>query len=346
VRDRLLTKSDTSDPALKRVLIVRSGLDSMLRSISGNSDGSFTIQFRSSGMPGSQDRMMFESMIRDMQPRVVEAVRGSNITGTINIQSNAPGYLGVSTTTSTFPSVLDYTRSFGYCDYPRVETVDAGSPAEKVGLSAGDTLLAYNKLDLLQYDVNYRSLLVPGKPLHIRFRRDGQIHEVSPIIVPRVDAEMVFKPAGTACADPSRRAECEAPQLVNGYFMGSPARSPSPMGFPAQSASARLVRIPSILYPNAPGQALFGGATLKVVTEAFAKNSGMAAGLLVFDVRENSFAHTAGLREGDVIVSANGTPVRDINGFSNALAPRIREYTAVLQLSSSAGVRTVTMRWQ
>lgn len=347
VRDRLiLTKADTSDPALKRVIVARAGVDSMVRFFSTGAgpdanSGMFTVHIRTSGSaPSPAERMVFESMIREMQPRVVDAVRGSQFMGTINVQSTAPGYLGVSTSTSTFPSVLDNTRSFGYCEYPRVETVDAGSPADKVGLSAGDTLLAYNRLDLLQYDVNYQSLLVPGKPLHIKFRRDGQVREVTPTIVPRGDAERVFVAARTSCADPSMRAECEAPQLVTGR----------PFGFQAQGgalvpARARTFATP-ILFPTAvPGQAILGGATLQVITEAFARNSGVVAGLMVMKAPEGLAAHLAGIREGDVIVAANGTPVRDINGFSNALAPRMSEHVAVLQLSSSAGLRTVTMRW-
>jgi len=350
VRDRLiLTKADTSNPALKRVLVVRSGVDSLVRSFSSGGDGSIVVQLRSNGTgPSPAERMVFESMIREMQPRVAEVVRGSHTTTTINVQSTSPGYLGVSTSTSTFPSVLDNTRSFGYCEYPRVETVDAGSPAERVGLSAGDTLLAYNNRDLLQYDVNYQSLLRPGQPLRIKYRREGLVREVSPIIARRVESAMVFQPARTPCADPGMRAECEAPQLVTGFFFPAPSQAGSPLSVPSQPANSvmRQVRIPSILYPVAPGRAAFGGADLKVITEAGAKNAGIAAGLMVLDVRDNSFAYTAGLREGDVIVTANGTPVRDINGFSNALAPRIKEYIAVLQLSSSAGLRTVTMRWQ
>ncbi|MBC8086390.1 MAG: PDZ domain-containing protein [Phycisphaerae bacterium] len=347
VRDRLiLTKADTSDPALKRVIIARNGVDSMVRFFAsgGGPDGNpgtFTVHIRTNSTgPSPAERMIFESMIREMQPRVVEAVRGSQFIGTINVQSTAPGYLGVSTSTSTFPSVLDNTRSFGYCDYPRVETVDAGSPADKAGLSAGDTLLAYNKLDLLQHDVNYQSLLVPGKPLHIKFRRDGQIREVTPTIVPRVEPERVFVPARTSCADPSMRAECEAPQLVTGRPFGFIAQ-----GGTAMPARARPYGAP-ILFPGpVAGQAVLGGAALQVITEAFARNSGVVAGFLVMSVREGQPAYAAGIREGDVIVAANGTPVRDINGFSNALAPRMSEHVAVLQLSSSAGLRTVTMRW-
>lgn len=349
VRDRMNTSpADSSSAVLKRVLIAGNGVDSIVRFYSSSVDGgqnSFTIMVRPGGageplrgMPTQSDRFVFETMVREMQPRVDELVRGSFM-GTINVRSTAPGYLGVSTTTSTFPSVLDTSRDFGYCDYPRIETVDVGSPADKVGLSAGDTLLAYNNRDLLQYDVNYQSLLVPGKPLRIKFRRDGQVREVSPTIVPRETEARVFVAARQACADPRMRAECEGPQLVTARGFGIPSQSGGSV------ATGTRVAVPSILYPMAPGQALLGGASLKVVTEAFAKNSGVVAGLMVLDVRDGSPASAAGLRDGDVLISANGTTVRDVNGLSNALASRMREHLAVLQVSSSSGVRTVTLRW-
>lgn len=352
VRDRLIRmQADTSNPALKQVLIVRSGVDSMVRFYSRSVEGppgTIAFQFRTNGTPegpssapSQAERMVVESMIREMQPKFDEAVRASLVTATINVRSNSPGYLGLMTSTSTFPSVLDNTRSFGYCDYPRVETVDAGSPAEKVGLSAGDTLLAYNNLDLLQHDVNYQSLLVPGKPLRIRYRREGQVREVSPTIVPRIEPERVFIAARTSCADPSMRAECERPQVVTGRPFGS-----FPMQVGTSMPARAMQRTAPILFPGSgAGRASLGGADLKVVSEEFQKSMGVAPGLLVLDVRADSPAYVAGIRDGDIIVAANEKPVRDVMSLNSALLPKIRERIAVLQVSSKAGLRTVTMKW-
>lgn len=343
-RDVLLrSRVDTLNPALQQVTVVGSRVDSAVRTFTATTDGGGKMILRSQNIPmgegspslGVQDRRVIEMMIRELQPMVSDAVRGGIIT--INVQSTAPGYLGVMTSTSTYPSVLDGSRPFGYCDYPRVETVEPGSPADKVGLAAGDTLLAYNNRDLMQYDVNYQSILVPGKPLHIKFRRDGQTREVSPVVAKRATAEAEFVAARTACSNSSMRAECEGPQQITVRPM------PSMRSGMMQPARGQL--IPALLYPTGPLTGFLGGADIRVVTEAFGKATGIKSGMMVLEVREGSPAYVAGVREGDVIIAANGTPIRDNNSLSNALAPRMSERTAVLELSNNSGKRKVTMRW-
>ena len=345
-REFLLSRSDTLNPALKQVMVVGMGVDSLVRFFVNGQEGPqgrvlVRSQINGEGeaqrqMLSQSERMLVESMIREIQPKFDEAVRGGFVT--INVRSTAPGYLGVSTTTSTFPSVLEASRPFGYCEYPRVETVDPGSPAEKAGLSAGDTLLAYNNRDLLQFDVNYQSLLVPGRPLHIKFRRDGQVREVAPVIMRRETDAPQMQPARTSCTSPNMRAECEGPRLVM-----SISGSPMPMSGGVAPARARLV--PSILFPTGPREAFFGGAELRVITEGFGKALGLTSGMLVLNSNEGSPAYLAGIREGDVIVSVNGTVVRDNNSLSNALSARMGDRTALLVLSNAAGQRTVNMRW-
>lgn len=345
-RDVLLrARTDAENPALQQVTVVGSRVDSAVKTFTATVDGGGKMILRGQNVPmvegsplpplGAQDRRVIEMMIRELQPMVSDAVRGGIIT--INVQSTAPGYVGLMTSTSTFPSVLDGSRPFGYCDYPRVETVEPGSPADKVGLAAGDTLLAYNNRDLMQYDVNYQSILVPGKPLHIKFRRDGQTREVSPVVAKRATAEAEFVAARSACANPSMRAECEGPQQITVRPL------PSMRGGTMQPARGQL--IPAILYPTGPLTGFLGGADIRVVTEALSKATGIKSGMMVLEVREGSPAFLAGVREGDVIISANGTAIRDNNSLSNALAPRISERIAVLELSNNSGKRKVTMRW-
>lgn len=374
VGDRMMRvqKADTSDPAFRRVMDARNGVDSVVRFFFNGTDGSGQRTVIIRQMPGGSvtasagalatgaatpvgatngdtqravrmqiersqaERMMWESLVREMQPRVDEAVRGS-MEMTISVQSTAPGYLGVSTSTSTFPSVLNRESPFGYCDYPRVETVDVGSPAEKVGLAAGDTLLAYNQKDLLQFDVNYNALLQPGKPLQIKFRRDGKVHEVAPTIVPRSGPQQVFRPAQSPCADPAMREECERPRVM--------LRTPSPLGPQGESFIVRGSPINAILIPGFPGEATLGGAKLQVTTEEFSRNTGAAPGLFVVTVQPNSPAWTAGIRGGEVIVEANGTAVQDVMSLNRAINSKVRERVAVLQVSNKSGLRSVTMKW-
>jgi hypothetical protein len=348
-------RADSLDPsARERVKLVRQGVDSLVQVFSRGAPGEFNgggaviFQTRPGAeLPAPIDRAMLEVMIREMQPRFREAVSGGTVT--INLQSNARGSLGLTTSMDTYPTMPDLDRSFAYCEYPRVESVEPGSPADKVGLTSGDTLLAYNGRDLLAFDVHYPSLLVPGKQLRISFRRDGQIREAVPTVAARAAQERMLVVAQRACGESGTPFGCQAPMPAasgpgqRSQFVVSGA---SPVSSSMPRRAVQPFTFSSILSPtNVPGRASLGGADLMVVTDALQKNQSMAAGLLVLGARETLPAHTAGIREGDVIVAANGTPVRDINSLSNALAPTMSEHYATLQLSSSAGLRTVTMRW-
>ena len=57
-------------------------------------------------------------------------------------------------------------------EYPIVASVEPGSPAQAAGLVAGDTILAYNDIDANTDPLGVRSLLIPGKELVIKVRRN------------------------------------------------------------------------------------------------------------------------------------------------------------------------------
>jgi C-terminal processing protease CtpA/Prc len=61
-----------------------------------------------------------------------------------------------------------------WADYPVVRSVDAGSPAARVGIEAGDVLLQVNGVDARDPRTLFGR---PGKVFTIRVRRDGQVHE-------------------------------------------------------------------------------------------------------------------------------------------------------------------------
>ena len=71
---------------------------------------------------------------------------------------------------------------------------------------------------------------------------------------------------------------------------------------------------------SAPGRS--DGATLKPLTKELAKEydvKGVAEGILVADVEENSLAQKLGLRAGDVVTAVNGEPVATPKEFREAL---------------------------
>src|SRR6185436_8611920 len=69
-----------------------------------------------------------------------------------------------------------------FLSYPEISSVDPSSPAQRAGLAAGDTLLAYDGQDVRGAEISMTRLLRPNSKVVIRVRRDGRIKEL-PVIV-------------------------------------------------------------------------------------------------------------------------------------------------------------------
>ncbi|HEX5577206.1 MAG TPA: PDZ domain-containing protein, partial [Gemmatimonadaceae bacterium] len=75
-------------------------------------------------------------------------------------QGTSSGWIGVVITTG-----VGQTNSAGalvFNDYPVIESIDPGSPAERAGLRAGDILISLNSQDFRKNPIPLGSLLVPG----------------------------------------------------------------------------------------------------------------------------------------------------------------------------------------
>src|SRR5205085_144551 len=87
-----------------------------------------------------------------------------------------------------------------YCDYPVVVSVQGGSPAQRAGLEAGDTIVAYNDLDLRSgTEIAFDRLFVPDSTVRVSVRREGRTLTL-PVVVGRLPSEMaitqVFRSSG------------------------------------------------------------------------------------------------------------------------------------------------------
>lgn len=332
--------SDSS--RLRRFVVVRGSLDTVGRMITGTGDLSANrifieaqpatfIRIEGHSMSSSDPRLMVSAKLRELQVQVAELARGgsSTVIGTMNIRFNTLGYIGLTTSAGTFPTSIDPMQPFAYCDYPLVESVEPGSPADRAGLLAGDTLIAYNGRDLRQTNVNYPDLLVPGKRLSIQFRRDGKVR-LAPMRVAARDSEYTRMVTSIgACTEAEEATGCRygARPATTGGVMATAPRT-------------------SLLAIDGSGGLRFAGALMRSIDEQTAQNMGSEAGLLVIDLPPSAPSYFAGLRSGDWVVSANGVAVRDINTFMKAFESRVSEHSMTLQVTSkSAGARSVTIRW-
>jgi len=194
------------------------------------------------------------------------------------------GYMGLSLSGAQIRIVTPDGVMTSHCEYPMVETVDVGSPAARAGLSAGDTLVAYNGRDVTQSAVNYAELITAGTTVRVRVRRSGKPREVPVVVDARRDEER---------AGPARM-----------ILRGVPLSSPS---------------IPTSML-NPSGVTVLAGAQFATMDTEFAQSLGLEPGVLVLRVPTGTPAADAGLRSGDVVRAVNGRVVRDVVELRRALA--------------------------
>jgi len=219
-------------------------------------------------------------VIRALQPQVA-AFAGEAEAALPGALVAPSGYMGLSLSGAQIRIVTPDGVMTSHCEYPLVETVDVGSPAARAGLSAGDTLVAYNGRDVMQAAVNYAELITAGSTVKVRVRRAGKPREV-PV---QVDA---------------RRDESAAAP-VRLLLRGTPDRSAP---FPPQLSL-------QMFSPN--GVAVLAGAQFATMDADFAQSLGLEPGVLVLRVPAGIPAADAGLKAGDVVRTVNGLAVRDVN---------------------------------
>ena len=189
--------------------------------------------------------------------------------------------------------------------YPAVESVEPGSPASLAGISAGDTILAYDSVDVVNHELSLTQMLRPGRRVRIRVRRNGSVREVQVRVAAR-PATYIEEPIGT----------------LRPRFMGPILALPSPDQIGA--AGAALIR------------------TNDDLLAALGAPKG-STGVLVVNVTQGTPADASGLRAGDVVLSAEGHNVRDPEALAQLLALPMGD-AVTLRVYGNHKVRTVTLR--
>jgi serine protease Do len=248
-------------------------------------------------------------------------------------QNEAPkGWLGVLITTGI--GNQNAAGMLVFNDYPVIESIDPGSPAEKAGLLAGDILISINKQDFKRNPIPMSSLLVPGQKVVFRYRRND-VARMSTLTV----AE---RPAGTS----SRIQISIIP----------PVPSPDEVDRGRESPTMR-VRINQRI-PLAPSMSIaplvFGTGTPSIAiagAELTQLNEGLrnvlkvkGDGLFVINVALGSPAGEAGLESGDIIVRAEKRLLKN-PGELYRLIELAQDNSILLQILRNQKARNVTLRW-
>ncbi len=79
----------------------------------------------------------------------------------------ARGWVGVVITTGI--GQANAAGAMVFSDYPVIESIDPGSPAERAGLQAGDMIMSLNSQDLRKNPIPMSSMLQPGQKIVFRY---------------------------------------------------------------------------------------------------------------------------------------------------------------------------------
>jgi serine protease Do len=204
-------------------------------------------------------RRLVDAHVRQLTP-AVDAIVESALFRVVGTPLPTPnGYFGVTISSVPLRTSLQSGYIVSYCDYPVVEAVDPGSPAERAGLSAGDTIIAFNGRDVRAGMVDYSALLAPGATVRVGTRRDGRVREAS--------VRVVARPA-PAAVRAYARATPSAPSMVRAEGIEVPAPPPSVDALRG-SAMAVGTRVPAAAMPgewffeNTLPEAMRGVATIR-----------------------------------------------------------------------------------
>jgi serine protease Do len=237
-----------------------------------------------------------------------------------------------------------------YFAYPSILSVDPTSPADKAGIVPGDVLIAFNGTDVVGHEFNLTRLFEPEKKVGVTIRRDGENRDYSLDVVKAPETvfnrriELNRMPGGPVppMIDGQIRVEVRAEngEKREGVMRRMPsggsviAMPKGAMGGPFMSGGFAIISPHGVL-----------GANVSPVGSDLAKVLKLEKGILVNEVPEKSPAFKAGLRAGDVIISALGQPVSELNDLQDLIMSRFGDRSISLQIVRDRKPSKITITW-
>jgi serine protease Do len=238
-----------------------------------------------------------------------------------------PGWIGINAEAPhTRLIVRNDSAYIRYLSYPEVVSVEPNSPAERVGITRGDQLIAYDGADLRDREINLTKLLQPTRRLRVTVRRDGEEREF-PVIVGKppfqvMERRLLSVPAGTL--------DGSAGQVVV---------------LPPSAPGARVGRGMVMFNRLDPESAPLAGAQLVWIQgDAWQGIFDVGSGVLVTDVFSDP-ARASGLKVGDVILRADGQDLTSVAQLRRIVDTHRSDRTVELQLVRQKRARTITLHW-
>ncbi|HEU4632158.1 MAG TPA: PDZ domain-containing protein [Gemmatimonadaceae bacterium] len=258
------------------------------------------------------------------------------------------GWLGLNVETLWNGDVQPNGRVLMSVEYPKVVSVEPGSPAARAGLAAGDRLIAIAGTDLRRQAFDLRAALQPGRVLPVRILRDGHVREVQVTItqrpatfMPGVTVSSTFD-TGARAGDQGGRVRVPVAPGVTALPSGGVVVR---RGAPAPEGSRLLSPSPVIFY-SSPNVVTVAGAEVLRLSPELRATLEVPHGVLVVQVARSSPADRSGLRQGDVLLRANGVTLSSPLVFQQVVAAAVQADSGVrVELVRGKRTRTLQLRW-
>ena len=264
--------------------------------------------------------------------------------------ASAPaGWLGVTFSGSYTVRQNDGEKAvMNFEDYPTVETVDPGSPAEKAGIKSGDKLLSLNGHDLTEGSPPFSELLRPGAKLDAKLKRGNDTRSVTITVGKRPnnyasswgDWGVTVAPTPSAAPEPLWPSEAPTPAFPPTVAIRAipSIRALAPA---AEGWSMSFSGSPTMLSGFSGG--VIAGAQVQRVKE-LSDYFDVDDGLLVLHIVPGTPAERAGLRPGDVIRRAGDRAITTPTSLQRALAASDSRQIE-LDIVRKGKSRSVELKW-
>lgn len=261
---------------------------------------------------------------------------------TFSTRSTPKGYLGVTLNSEQRTEPRDGKVFTVFLSPAVIELVAPGSPAARVGLEAGDTIVAFGRFSV-PGAVPMGDVMVPGERLQLRIRGRAAERQVPVTVGTR---EMRGTVSINGSVGSSTPFDLVPPE---------PAAPPRPPAVPGQSRSPTVPAAPSVgvrMYEQrgtswSSGDYSIAGAMMTSITSELESLTGVSEGILVLRVAPGLPAATSGLRGGDVIVRVNDEDAEGVSDLQRAVqrASSRGERRVPLVVSRKQKETAITLQW-
>jgi membrane-associated protease RseP (regulator of RpoE activity) len=301
----------------------------------------------------AQSQLVLGKMREASQEQVKLRRRIETLCATVRMPE---GWLGVATTGVQLQDKRsDGTTFIRFLEPPVIASVDPGSPADRVGVRAGDVLVEIGGYRVLGSSIVFAELLRPGRAITLKLRRGDDTVTLVPTVEP------IPNVTTTPCAmvDPATAyvvapMPAQAPNFVR-VETGPSGERKYAYGFATarkdSSAVARAVPSTAGAVYAGPMVGLYGGGLnslagvqLMALSTESSQRLGLANGILVNQVLPGTPGHEAGLQGGDILVSADSVQLRSIRQLQTVIN-RASDRVVTLVIVRDKKRETVQLRW-